>query len=391
MHYDGSEANSSASDIFLLIIFLDGYTFVDKKNIISIKKEQMKLRSWGLIFIVPMLVACQQKTTTDTSITTEKIETIVVTPQTATLTLRYPATMRGQKDIAIYPQIEGKIVKVCVEEGQSVHHGQALFLIDQTGYRASLATAQANVQVARAKVGNARLTLDSKQKLKLQKVVSSFTVAQASYALKMAQAELAQAQAERNNAANNLSYTVVHSPSDGVVGTLPYKTGSLVSSTMSQPLTYVSDNARMVAYFSLDEQRLSSLLQQYGSKEETLKKMPSVKWETSDGSIYEYPGRIITISGLLDEQTGSVSVRAIFDNKRRQLISGAMGNILLPIKMPNAIVIPQTAVSELQDKMIVYRMMNGKPKMTLIKVYPINDGKAYIIISGLKAGDKIRK
>jgi membrane fusion protein, multidrug efflux system len=119
--------------------------------------------------------------------------------------------------------------------------------------------------------------------------------------------------------------------------------------------------------------------------------MPSVKWETSDGSIYEYPGRIITISGLLNEQTGSVSVRAIFDNKRRQLISGAMGNILLPIKMPNAIVIPQTAVSELQDKMIVYRMVNGKPKMTLIKVYPINDGKTYIIISGLKAGDKIRK
>lgn len=299
--------------------------------------------------------------------------------------------MRGEQDIAIYPQIEGKIVKVCVEEGQRVQQGQPLFIIDQAGYRASLATAQANVQAARAKVGDARLRLESKQELKQQNVVSNFTVAQASYALKTAQAELAQAKAERNNAANNLSYTVVRSPSDGVVGTLPFKMGSFVSPTMTQPLTYVSNNARMIAYFSLNEQQLTSLFYQYGSKDKALKNMPEVQWEMSNGHVYEHRGKVATISGILDPQTGSVSVRAAFSNENKLLISGATGNVLLPIKIERAIVIPQTAISELQDKMIVYRMVNGQPKMTQIKVYPINDGKTYIVTEGLKAGDRIKK
>lgn len=350
-----------------------------------------KNRYWGLVAAVLMLTACQEGKKTGTTTSEQKTGTIVVKAQTATLTLKYPATLRGEQDIAIYPQIEGKIVKVCVEEGQRVRQRQPLFVIDQAGYRASLATAKANVQAARAKVDNARLILESKQQLKQQKVVSDFTVVQAANALKTALAELAQAQAERNNAANNLSYTIVRSPSAGVIGTLPYKIGSLVSSTMTQPLTYVSDNARMIAYFSLNEHQLTSLFYQYGSKDKALKGMPAVQWERSDGHVYEQQGKVATISGILDPQTGSVSVRAVFDNESRMLISGATGNVLLPMKIERAIVIPQTAVSELQDKMIVYRMVNGQPKLTVIKVYPINDGKTYIVTEGLKAGDRIKE
>ncbi|GAB6976296.1 efflux RND transporter periplasmic adaptor subunit [Prevotella falsenii] len=351
----------------------------------------MKVRYYVGVAAVLMLSACQQGKTSEATTSEQKTATIIVKAQPATLTLKYPAILRGEQDIAIYPQIEGKIVKVCVEEGQRVQQGQPLFVIDQVGYRASLATAQANVQAARAKVGDARLRLESKQQLKQQNVVSNFTVAQASYALKTAQAELAQAKAERNNAANNLSYTVVRSPSDGVIGTLPYKIGSLVSPTMTQPLTYVSDNARMIAYFSLNEQQLTSLFYQYGSKDKALKNMPEVQWEMSNSHVYEHRGKVATISGILDPQTGSVSVRAAFANENRLLISGATGNVLLPIKIERAIVIPQTAVSELQDKMIVYRMVNGQSKMTQIKVYPINDGKTYIVTEGLKAGDRIKK
>ena len=175
--------------------------------------------------------------------------------------------------------------------------------------------------------------------------------------MKTAQAELAQARAEHDNAANNLSYTVVRSPSAGVIGTLPYKTGSLVSPTMIQPLTYVSDNSRMIAYFSLTEQQYSALLRQYGNKEKTLREMPSVEWEMGDGSRYEHQGRVATISGILDSQTGSVSVRAAFDNPDQLLISGAMGNILLPMTIKNAVVIPQTSVTELQDRMMVYKQV----------------------------------
>lgn len=344
-----------------------------------------------MIFIPLMFSACQKKAENNKTMEQRRMETITVKEQPVALTIKYPATLRGEQDIAIYPQIEGKIVKVCVEDGQRVRQGQPLFVIDQTGYRASLATAQANIQAAGAKVDNARLTLKSKQQLYRQKVVSDFTVAQAANALRTAQAELAQAKAERDNAANNLSYTIVRSPSAGVIGTLPHKTGSLVSPTMTQPLTYVSDNARMMAYFSLNEQQLTTLLRQYGSKDKALKGMPAVQWEMSDGHVYEQQGKVATISGILDPQTGSVSVRAAFDNENRLLISGATGNVLLPMKIARAIVIPQTAVSELQDKMIVYRMVNGQPKMTQIKIYPINDGKTYIVTEGLKVGDRIKK
>ncbi|WP_051508901.1 efflux RND transporter periplasmic adaptor subunit [Xylanibacter oryzae] len=337
-----------------------------------------------------ILTACKQKVTIGKTPVKENFKTFVVKNEPATLTLSYPATLRGRQDIAIYPQIEGKIVKVCVEEGQTVRSGQPLFIINQAGYRAALATAQANIQAARARVDNALLMLQSKQQLKRQKVISSFTVAQAANALKTARAEMAQAYAEKSNAANNMSYTIVRSPSAGVVGTLPYKIGALISPSMSQPLTYVSDNIRMVAFFSLNESQLTSLIRQYGSKAGALKEMPPVKWKMSDGSVYEFNGRIVTISGLLDEQTGCVSVRAVFNNDRQQLISGATGNVLMPMKISNAIVIPQTAVSELQDKMVVYRIVNGKPIMTQIKVFHINDGKNYIVTEGLKAGDKIK-
>lgn len=351
----------------------------------------MKKISWILVMMFLIFLACQKKEEKDKNIIKEHTEAITVQVQPVMLILKYPATLRGRQDIAIYPQIEGKIVKVCVEEGQNVQRGQPLFVIDQAGYRASLATAQANVQAARAKVDNARLILESKQQLKQQKVVSDFTVAQAANALKTAQAELAQAQAERSNAANNLSYTTVRSPSAGVIGTLPYKIGALVSPTMAQSLTYVSDNARMMAYFSLNEQQLTSLFHQYGSKDKALKNMPAVQWEMSNGHVYEHRGKVATISGILDPQTGSVSVRAVFDNESRMLISGATGNVLIPMTIEHAIVIPQTAVSELQDKMIVYRMVNGQPEMTQIKVHPVNDGKTYIVTEGLKAGDRIRK
>lgn len=350
----------------------------------------MKRDLWVLLVFIFMLTACKQKGVIGKIAIKENTKTIVVKDEPATLTFSYPATLRGSQDIAIYPQIEGKIVKVCVEEGQTVRRGQPLFIINQVGYRAVLATAKANIQAARARVDNALLTLKSKQQLKLQKVVSSFTVAQAANALKTARAEMAQAYAEKSNAANNLSYTIVRSPSAGVVGTLPYKIGSLISSSMSQPLTYVSDNIKMVAYFSLNESQLTSLIRQYGSKTMALKKMPLVKWKMSDGSIYECQGRVATISGILDAQTGSVSVRAVFNNDKRLLISGASGNVLMPIRINHAVVIPQTAVSELQDKMIVYRIVNGRSVMTQIKVYPINDGKTYIVTGGLKAGDKIK-
>lgn len=318
-------------------------------------------------------------------------QTITVRGQTATLTNKYPATLRGRQDIAVYPQVEGKIVQVCVEEGQTVKKGQPLFVIDQVAYQATLATARANLQAAKAKEQNARLNHESNLRMRKGNIVSDFTVKQSANEGQQAKAEVLQAKAAVTNAANSLSYTVVKSPSAGVIGSLPYKIGALVSGSMTEPLTYVSDNGEMIAYYSLDEQQLSSFMMRYGGKDEAIRQMSAVKWQTSDGSTYAEQGRVVTISGILDPKTGTVSVRAAFPNPRRMLVSGATGNVLMPITMPRAIVIPQTAVSELQDKMIVYKVVGGKAKMQAISVYPINDGKNYVVTAGLKAGDIIKR
>ena len=318
-------------------------------------------------------------------------QTITVKEQPVTLTLKYPATLRGRQDIAVYPQVEGKIVRVCVEEGQAVKKGQPLFVIDQVGYQAALTTARANLQAAKAKEQNARLNHESNLRMRKGNIVSDFTVKQSANEWQLAKAEVMQAKAAVTNAANSLSYTVVKSPSAGVIGSLPYKVGALVSGTMTEPLTYVSDNGEMIAYYSLDEQQLSSLMMRYGGKDEAIRQMPAVKWLSSDGSTYSEQGRVVTISGILDKNTGTVSVRAAFPNPKRMLVSGATGNVLMPITMPRAIVIPQTAVSELQDKMIVYKVVGGKAKMQAISVYPINDGKNYVVTAGLKVGDIIKK
>lgn len=361
------------------------------------KKKKYYLLPLIAVLLVSAISGCKNKTqdeetaSADTELTVDLRQTITVREQSVTLNVKYPATLRGRQDIAVYPQVEGKIVRVCVEEGQTVKKGQPLFVIDQVGYQAALTTARANLQAAKAKEQNARLNHESNLRMRKGNIVSDFTVKQSANEWQQAKAEVMQAKAAVTNAANSLSYTVVKSPLAGVIGSLPYKVGALVSGTMTEPLTYVSDNGEMIAYYSLDEQQLSSLMMRYGGKDEAIRQMPAVKWLSSDGSTYPEQGKVVTISGILDQKTGTVSVRAAFPNPKRMLVSGATGNVLMPITMPRAIVIPQTAVSELQDKMIVYKVVGGKAKMQAISVYPINDGKNYVVTAGLKAGDIIKK
>ena len=171
----------------------------------------------------------------------------------------YSATIRGRQDIAIYPQVSGTISQLCVNEGQKVAKGQTLFIIDQVPYKAALQTAEANVEAAKAGVATAQLTYDSKKELFARNVVSQFDLSTANNNLLTAKAQLAQAEAQRVNAANTLSYTVVKAPTDGVVGTLPYRVGALVSASIPQPLTTVSDNSEMYVYFSMTENQLLAL------------------------------------------------------------------------------------------------------------------------------------
>ena len=314
---------------------------------------------------------------------------ITVQKSAVEVTNDYPATIRGRQDIEIYPQVSGKIVKVAVTEGQRVSRGQTLFVIDQVAYRAALQNAEANVRAARAAAATARQTYVGKRELFEQKVVSEFELNTAHNAMLTAEAQLAQAKAQEVSARNDLSYTVVASPANGVVGTIPYRVGALVSSSSASPLTTVSDNSEMYVYFSMPENSMLALIRKYGSVDKTIKQMPAVQLRLNDGTLYGKQGRVESISGVIDRQTGAVSLRAAFPNTGGLLHSGGSGNVLITEGIGSALTIPQGATYELQDKVFVYRVVDGKAKSTRIEVTPLNEQKKYIVRSGLKPGDVI--
>ena len=224
----------------------------------------------GLLLLCCMIAAAGCKQAPPTQMETG-YEVMTVSPTDRMISSAYSATIRGRQDIDIYPQVGGTLTKVSVTEGQRVKSGQTLFIIDQVPYEAALQTAVANVESAKASLATAQLTYDSKEELYKENVVSAFDLSTAKNSLLAAKAQLAQAKAQEVSARNNLSYTVVKSPADGVVGTLPYRVGALVSSSIPEPLTTVSDNSDMYVYFSMTENQLLGLIRQYGSKDEALK------------------------------------------------------------------------------------------------------------------------
>ncbi len=301
----------------------------------------------------------------------------------------YPASIEGRQDIAIFPQVSGTISKVCVKEGQRVRKGQSLFIIDQVPFKAALQMAQANVEAANAGVATARLVYDSRVKLYEEKVISEFDLLTSKNQLLTAKAGLAQAEAQLVTAENNMTYTQVLSPADGVVGTIPFRAGALVSPAIPQPLTTVSDNSQMYVYYSLSEIQLLSLTAEHGSMDEVLGSLPPVRLELADGSIYAEEGRIETISGVINPATGSVSVRAVFPNEGGILHSGASGRIILEHALSNVMLIPCEATFELQDLIFAYKYIDGKTKSAKLSVRLTDDGQSYIVNDGLAAGDII--
>lgn len=300
----------------------------------------------------------------------------------------YPAVIKGKRDIEIRPNVSGFITDLRVDEGSVVRKGQVLFVIDTVPYKAALKVAETNVEVAKASTETARLTAENKRELQRRDIISEYDLQMAENSYASAKAQLAQAEAQLVNARNNDSYTRVISPLDGVVGEIPFRVGSLVSPSSATPLTTVSDNSEMYVYFSMTERQILELVAQYGA--ENFCKLPTVSLKLSDGSIYPLKGRIETVSGIIDTQTGSSNMRATFENPNRLLRSGGSGVIMIPMKNDHAILVPQKATYEIQDKKFVY-VLNDDSTVTSteITIASIDNGKEYMVTSGLKAGDRI--
>jgi len=299
----------------------------------------------------------------------------------------YPATINGIQDVEIRPKTSGFLTQINVTEGQTVQAGQLLFVIDNETFQAQVRQAQATVNTAQSQVNTAKLTYENSKQLFDSHVIGQYELQTAENAYSSAQAQLAQAQAVLASAREALSYCYVKSPAKGVVGTLPFKKGALVSG--SNVLTHVSDISEMEVYFSMTEKDMLAMSKGDGGLKGAIEQFPNVRLQLADGSLYAYEGHVAAISGVIDQATGSVQLKARFPNPESLLKSGGSGTIIIPRQNTGAIIIPQSVVMQVQDKKFVYLLGDSnKVAYTEIKVDPQNDGVNFIVTDGLKVGDK---
>jgi membrane fusion protein (multidrug efflux system) len=312
--------------------------------------------------------------------------------QNATIETTYPAVLEGIENVDIHPKIDGFVEKIAVDEGEFVKKGQLLFTISAPQYEQLVRTARASVKSAEAAVSVARLQVQKTKSLVEKNIVNKYELQEADLTLQTRLAELAQAEANLVNANVNLGYTRISSPVDGVIGSLAFKVGSLVSSNMAKPLTTVSNISKIYAYFSMNEKQLLEFIRNTKGTDVKTKiaNMPPVSLVLSDGSLYPDKGTIGSVNGLINQQTGSARIRATFSNNLNLLRSGGSAQIRIPQEVLNGYLIPQRAVADIQGKKFVYKVgKNGVISMTNIEVMEATSGHFYIVTKGLKPKDTI--
>ena len=319
----------------------------------------------------------------------QEYPTRVLTKQDIQLEKAFPVTLKGQEDIEIRPRIDGFIEAIYVDEGSVVKKGQTLFKINSPQAIQAATTAEATLKSADAQVQTAQLNVDRIKPLAEKGIVSPVQLNTYQNALTTAQAGLSQAQAALDNARATLSWTNVTSPVDGVVGSIPFRLGSLVNS--SNALTTVSSIDNIFAYFSINEKELVTLLNglEGNTQAEKIKNLPEVTLKMADGTFYPEKGKIKTIAGQVNVSTGSVNLRADFPNPQGVLRSGFSGNIIIPETIENAILIPQKSTFAQQDKLLIYKVQGDSVVQAMISVIPTSDGKDYIVTKGLSENDRI--
>ena len=364
------------------------HTCAKEDSFVVVNRRICMKKSLYFAWLLLSLVACGHNDTGEGEIS-GNFETMTVTRSDITLEQTYPASIEGRQSIRIIPRVDGYLSEIRIREGQCVRKGQVLFVIDQATYRAEEKAAKANVEVARAGVESAQLTNDSRKQLRDKDIVSDYDLRTAATQLALAKAQLAQAEAQWESARSNLSYTVLTSPSDGVVGSLPYRKGDFVGPSTQDGLTTVADNAQMYVYFSLTEKDAMTRMEEFGSMEKMVASFPSVSLQTQGGATYPLEGRLESISGVVDRSTGALSARAVFPNPDGRLLSGSTGRLTIPYQLGQAIVIPQAATYEIQDKVYVYKVVDGKAESAIITVLPVSDGQNYVVTGGLEEGETI--
>lgn len=319
-----------------------------------------------------------------------EVKVIKATKRVCNVPYSNPASLKGKRDISIFPQVNGTLTSVLVVEGQMVRKGQKMFEIDATPYQAAVDNARAAVLMAEANVQTQELELDATRQLYEKGIVSEHQYKVESNTLMIAKAQLAEVNAGLKKAENDLNHTVICSPHDGVVGSINYRQGSLVAPAIEHPLTIVSDNSTIYAYMSIDSGVYMELLRESGTKEKMLENIPEATLELGSGIVYEEKGHVETISGIIDSQTGAISVRVAYPNPNLILSAGGSGTVTITYQY-DGIVIPRSASYEIQDKHFVFKAVKQPDgsymaKSAEVEVYRLNDGE-YIVESGVESGN----
>ncbi len=338
-----------------------------------------------------LLFGCSQPQPTAPVVAPPSAEVVVITTASAITGRDYTASLQGKSDVEIRPQVDGFLEKVLVDEGAHVTAGQPLFKINDQPFREQLNSASAALQAAEAAITNAQLEIDKLTPLVENKVVSDYQLKVAKAAYKIAVANASQANANVGSAKIRLGYTLVKAPVSGYISRLPKKRGSLVSPTDPEPLTQLSDVHEVYAYFSLGESDFINFKSQYAGNtlNDKLKQLPGVSLVLADNSVYPYQGKIDMVDGQFDKNTGAITLRAVFPNAQSLLRSGNTGKVRLQQLHNDAILVPQSATMEMQDKVFVYAVgdSNRVSKQALSIIG--KSGTDYIIKEGVKAGDRI--
>jgi len=346
----------------------------------------------SIIVTALLLSSCGNKKAAPQADAVKDYAVITLTPRKATIHYDFPATIQGQQVIEIRPKIDGYVQAIYVNEGAIVKKGQLLFKISNPQYEQEVVTAKASIKSAVADVKAAEMDVNKVRPLVEKDIVSKYQLQSAQYTLEAKQASLAQAQATLANAETNLGYTVLRSPADGVIGTIPYKIGALVSSTSTDPLTNLSNAGNVYAYYSLNEKQLLDFSEHVpgNTLQEKLSHLPMVSLILANGTEYSEKGKIETASGLISTETGTASFKASFPNPLGIIQSGASATVRLPRTDDSALVIPQGATFELQDKRFAYVVGKDNYITSTPIVTTANDnGQFFIVKEGLKAGDKV--
>ena len=318
-------------------------------------------------------------------------ETMTVEKSSIELPYKFSARMKGQNDVTVTPQVSGQLVKICVSEGQQVKQGQTLFVIDSRNAQLELEAAEANLQAALAQENSAKLEYESNKNLYEKKIVSSYMLNNSENSYKQAQAAVAQARASVNRAKVNLGFCTITASVSGIIGEIPVRAGDQVSPATQ--LTMLSGNTTMFAEFSVTEAIVEAMVQnsmKATDVEKYIANLPPATFIMKNGTEYPHKGRVISLTGVVNAATGSLTAKVSFPNPDGHLYSGIQGTVVMNFAEDGVIVIPQNAVIRLQDKSQVYKVKADSTATAVdVTTEDTGNGKDFIITSGLNPGDQI--